>query len=86
MRYHHERWDGRGYPDGLQGLEIPLAGRIIAVADTFDAMTSDRSYRKGLSAEIAIKEIKNCSGTQFDPTVVKAFLQAYDKNNIRVLS
>jgi putative nucleotidyltransferase with HDIG domain len=86
MRYHHERWDGRGYPDGLQGLEIPLAGRIIAVADTFDAMTSDRSYRKGLSAEIAIKEIKNCSGTQFDPTVVKAFLQAYEKNNIRVLS
>lgn len=85
MRYHHERWDGRGYPDGLKGLEIPLAGRIIAVADTFDAMTSDRSYRKGLSSEIAIEEIKNCSGTQFDPIVVEAFLRAYDKTNIRVL-
>lgn len=85
MRYHHERYDGRGYPDGLKGKEIPLAGRIIAVADTFDAMTSDRSYRKGLSPEIALEEIRNCSGTQFDPVIVEAFLSAYAAGRIRLL-
>lgn len=85
MRYHHERYDGRGYPDGLKGKEIPLAGRIIAVADTFDAMTSDRSYRKGLSSEIALEEIRNCSGTQFDPVMVDAFLSAYAAGRICLL-
>jgi len=70
---HHERWDGRGYPQGVKGLEIPLPARILGVADTYDAMTSNRSYRKGLSHEIAAQEIKNCSGSQFDPEVVAVF-------------
>ncbi len=82
MRHHHERYDGRGYPDGLQGKEIPLFGRIIAVADTYDAMTSDRSYRKGLSADIALEEIQTCAGTQFDPMVVEAFFQMVTKGRI----
>lgn len=69
---HHERWDGKGYPKGLKGQNISLQARIIAVADACDAMTSDRSYRKGLSEEEAIDEIKRCSGTQFDPNITKA--------------
>jgi len=79
IRFHHERYDGRGYPYGLKGKMIPLAGRIMAVADTYDAMTSDRSYRKGLSPKIALDEIQTCSGTQFDPEIVKAFLIAIKK-------
>jgi HD-GYP domain-containing protein (c-di-GMP phosphodiesterase class II) len=75
---HHERFDGRGYPRGLKGEEIPLQGRIIGVADAFDAMTSDRVYRPRLSDEVAIAELKKHSGTQFDSRVVKAFLGAYD--------
>ncbi len=75
IRHHHERFDGTGYPDGLKGEEIPLIARILAVADTYDSMTSTRPYRKGLSHEIAIDEIKRCSGTQFDPEVAKAFFQ-----------
>ena len=72
---HHERWDGTGYPNGLQGEDIPLESRIIAVADSYDAMTGDRSYRKGLSQEEAIVEIKRCSGSQFDPAIVLIFLE-----------
>jgi len=72
---HHERWDGRGYPRGLQGDEIALQARIIAVADSYDAMTSDRSYRKGMSEDEAKNEIRRCSGTQFDPEIVKVFLE-----------
>lgn len=72
---HHERWDGRGYPLGLKGEEIPLPARILAVADTYDAMTSNRSYRKGLPHEVAVEEIKKCSGAQFDPEIVKIFLE-----------
>ena len=68
---HHERWDGQGYPKGLKGEEISLQGRIVAVADSFDAMTSDRSYRKGLAQDEAIAEIKRCAGTHFDPLVAK---------------
>ena len=71
---HHERWDGSGYPNGLKGEKIPLESRIIAVADSYDAMTSDRSYRKGLNKEEAIKEMKKCSGTQFDPEIVDVFV------------
>jgi response regulator RpfG family c-di-GMP phosphodiesterase len=71
---HQERWDGRGYPNGLAGEDIPLGARIFAVADTLDAMTSDRPYRKALSFDTAIAEIRSCSGTQFDPRVVDAFL------------
>jgi HD-GYP domain-containing protein (c-di-GMP phosphodiesterase class II) len=74
IRHHHERFDGRGYPDGLQGNDIPLLARIIAVADTYDAMTSHRPYRSALSSEVAVAEIKKCAGTQFDPEIVQAFL------------
>ena len=73
---HHERWDGNGYPKGLKGNDISVEARIIALADSYDAMTSERSYRKALSNEEAIKEIERCSGTQFDPEIVKVFLEA----------
>jgi HD-GYP domain-containing protein (c-di-GMP phosphodiesterase class II) len=73
VRTHHERFDGGGYPLGLRGEEIPLAARIFAIADSFDAMTSDRPYRSALSSEEAVAEICAGSGTQFDPTCVEAF-------------
>jgi putative nucleotidyltransferase with HDIG domain len=69
VRHHHERWDGRGYPDGLAGEEIPLAARIVAVADTFDAMTTSRAYREARTAEQAVREIQKEAGRQFDPDV-----------------
>lgn len=72
---HHERWDGTGYPQGLKGKEIPLLSRILAVADSYDAMTTDRPYRKALTEETAIGEIKKCSGTQFDPEIADLFLK-----------
>jgi putative two-component system response regulator len=72
--HHHERYNGRGYPDGLAGEEIPLASRIMAVTDTFDAMTSTRAYRKALPVEEATAELLRCSGTQFDPDIVRRFL------------
>ncbi len=75
LRTHHEKWDGTGYPEGLKGEEIPLSGRIIALADTYDAMTSTRSYREALSHEIAIAEIQRCAGTQFDPVLADLFIQ-----------
>lgn len=84
VKHHHERFDGKGYPDGISGEAIPLGARIIAVADTFDAMTSDRPYRKGLPIEVALEEIKRCSGTQFDPLVVDAFQTAFGKGLIRL--
>lgn len=71
---HHERWDGNGYPKGLSGLEIPLLSRILAVVDTYDAITEDRVYRKGMSKEFALEEIRNNSGTQFDPSIVEIFM------------
>jgi putative nucleotidyltransferase with HDIG domain len=74
--YHHERWDGDGYPGGISGEEIPLMARILAVADSFDAMVSNRPYRDGLSLPEAEVELENCAGTQFDPRVVRAFLAA----------
>jgi len=73
IRGHHERWDGRGYPDGISGENIPLVARLLAVADTFDAMTSDRPYRKGLDLGFSINEIEKGAGTQFDPHLAKAF-------------
>jgi response regulator RpfG family c-di-GMP phosphodiesterase len=74
--YHHqERFDGRGYPQGLRGEEIVIGARIFSVADTYDAMTSDRVYRKGMSDEEAREEILRCSGSQFDPKVVEAFMR-----------
>ncbi len=74
---HHERWDGRGYPRGLRGKEIPLLARILAVADAYDAMTTDRVYRKALSREKAWRELKKNAGSQFDPEVVKVFLELF---------
>jgi diguanylate cyclase (GGDEF)-like protein/PAS domain S-box-containing protein len=75
---HHERWDGKGYPRGLKGNEIPLESRIISIADAYNSMISDRPFRKALSKNKAIEEIKNNVGTQFDPKVVKAFLKAHE--------
>lgn len=85
IKHHHERYDGSGYPSGLRRNGIPLNARIIAVADAFDAMTSDRPYRKSLSPDIAIEELKKNSGTQFDPSAVKAFLAAYGSLKIKTL-
>jgi len=76
IRHHHERWDGGGFPDGLKGQHIPLLARVLAVADSFDAITSDRPYRKKRGKADAIAEIRRCSGTQFDPDVVEAFAAA----------
>jgi putative nucleotidyltransferase with HDIG domain len=73
--HHHERWDGRGYPYGLNGAEIPLGARIFAIADTLDAMTSDRPYRKALSFAQAREEIERCASSQFDPELVRVFLE-----------
>jgi len=75
VRHHHEHYDGSGYPDGLAGDEIPLGARIFALADAFDAMTSDRPYRKAMSLDDALKEIERCSGGQFDPAIASAFLR-----------
>lgn len=80
--YHHERFDGKGYPKGLAGEEIPLGARIVAVSDTYDAMTSTRSYRTALPHEVAVKEILKNSGTQFDPQVVEAFLTINPSSNV----
>jgi putative nucleotidyltransferase with HDIG domain len=77
VRHHHERYDGAGYPDGLKGERIPLLARIIAVADTFDAMTSERPYRKALTKEAACAEVERCRGTQFDPEAADAFLKVW---------
>lgn len=74
LKYHHERYDGRGYPEGLAGEQIPISSRIIAIADTYDAMTSNRSYRPALSHEEAISEIQRCSGSQFDPNLAELFI------------
>jgi HD-GYP domain-containing protein (c-di-GMP phosphodiesterase class II) len=77
IRHHHERWDGRGYPDGLAGTQIPLGARVITVADAYDAMTSDRPYRKALSSEIALAELRRGAGRQFDPDLVETFIGCY---------
>jgi len=71
---HHERWDGKGYPQGLIGEKMPLLSRILAVVDAFDAMTNDRSYRVAMTKEEAIEEIRRGSGTQFDPDITQLFL------------
>ena len=82
VRYHQEKYDGSGYPEGLKGENIPLMARIISVADTFDAMTTDRPYRKKRNIPEAVVEIKNQSGKQFDPVLCKAFLSAYENGTI----
>jgi HD-GYP domain-containing protein (c-di-GMP phosphodiesterase class II) len=72
---HHERWDGRGYPRGLEGENIPLLARILTIADAYDAMTEDRVYRNAMTKEDAIAEIKRNSGEQFDPVIVESFMK-----------
>ena len=72
--HHHERWDGKGYPTGLKGTDIPIAARIVALADSFDAMTNDRAYRARLSWDEAKAEIAACAGSQFDPELAAEFL------------
>jgi HD-GYP domain-containing protein (c-di-GMP phosphodiesterase class II) len=83
VRHHHERFDGRGYPEGLKGKDIPLIASIISIADAFDAMNSDRPYRRGLSVEQALSEIEANGGTQFDPEVTAVFLELMRKDAIR---
>jgi HD-GYP domain-containing protein (c-di-GMP phosphodiesterase class II) len=82
--YHHERWDGAGYPHSLAGEAIPIEARVLAVADAFDAMTSRRPYRQALRDEQALAEVDRCSGTQFDPEVARAFLQVWGTGSIRI--
>lgn len=82
VRSHHERFDGQGTPDRLAGLEIPLAARITAVADSFDAMTSGRPYRDGMPVEEALAELRRCAGTQFDPQCVQAFEDALERRTV----
>lgn len=73
--HHHERWDGEGYPKGLKGDSIPLLARICTIADAYDAMTSDRSYRPARPMEYAVEELKKNAGTQFDPEIVSLFIE-----------
>ena len=81
---HHERWDGRGYPRKLKGEEIPLYARCLAVADMFDAMTTDRPYRKGLPVSVVREEILRSSGTQLDPMLAERFVELIDNGEIKV--
>ena len=80
IRHHHERWDGKGYPDGLSRESIPLLSRVIAVVDAYDAMTNNRSYRHAMSSSMAMAELKRCAGSQFDPFIVSEFLQMLKEN------
>lgn len=86
VKYHHERWDGKGYPEGLTGEEIPLLGRVLGVADFLDALTSDRSYRKGLPLEEALAMVKDLEGKAFDPVVVKAAVELHEKGELALPS
>ena len=83
-QYHHERWDGKGYSKHLLGKEIPEIARIICIADSFDAMTSPRVYRKALSVEFAKNELVKCSGTQFDPDIVPVMIKLIDEGSVPV--
>jgi HD-GYP domain-containing protein (c-di-GMP phosphodiesterase class II) len=80
--FHHERWDGTGYPTRRAGRDIPLEGRVLAVADAFDAMTSERPYRDARAFDGAVAEVERCSGSQFDPDVAGAFVEAYAAGEI----
>jgi HD-GYP domain-containing protein (c-di-GMP phosphodiesterase class II) len=85
VRFHHERFDGGGYPHGLKGEAIPLAARIFSVVDAYDAMTSDRPYRQAREPEDAIEELVRCSGSQFDPDVIEAFVVLSEENEAVLL-
>jgi HD-GYP domain-containing protein (c-di-GMP phosphodiesterase class II) len=80
--FHHERWDGTGYPTRRAGIQIPVEGRLLAVADAFDAMTSARPYCVARAFDGAVAEVERCAGTQFDPTIARAFVQAYVEGEI----
>lgn len=82
--FHHERWDGGGYPTGRGGAQIPIGARVLAVVDAFDAMTSDRPYRHALPAEAAVAEVDRCAGGQFDPVVARVFVGAWMEGEIRL--
>ena len=86
VKSHHERWDGTGYPEGLKGEEIPILGRVLGVADFLDALTSDRSYRKGLTLEQALQMVKDLEGQAFDPVVVKAAVELHEKGELALPS
>lgn len=81
-RWHHERYDGKGYPDRLEGEQIPLHARVVAIADAYDAMRSDRIYLKGLLRETIRSELINSRGTQFDPALLDVFLEIYDRGEL----
>ena len=84
VMHHHERWDGAGYPDGLTGGETPLGARIVAVVDAYDAMTrGDRPYTGPRTPDAAVRELRSCAGTQFDPVVVDAFCAAWAAREAR---
>jgi HD-GYP domain len=85
VRSHHERWDGSGYPEGLAGESIPLEARIICIADSFDAMTSARSYREQLRPKAAVEEIRRCAGAQFDPRLVDAFVRLFSAGDLPLM-
>jgi HD-GYP domain-containing protein (c-di-GMP phosphodiesterase class II) len=84
MKYHHEKWSGGGYPDGLEGEQIPMQARIVAIADTFDAMTTNRPYQKAMELNYVVEKIKSFGGTRFDPRVVDAFVNAVKRGDISI--
>ena len=82
VRSCHEHWDGSGYPDGLAGEEIPLVARIVCCCDAFSAMTTDRPYRRALSVDAALDELRACAGSQFDPTIVRVLVDVIEKSGV----
>jgi HD-GYP domain-containing protein (c-di-GMP phosphodiesterase class II) len=83
IRHHHERYDGTGYPDGLKGQEIPLGSRIICIADAYDTMVTRRAYRNSISQNEALIELERCSGTQFDPEIIKVVFIALSQQTAK---
>jgi putative nucleotidyltransferase with HDIG domain len=79
VRHHHERWDGSGYPDGLRGEAIPMGSRVVAIADCYDALTSERPYRRGVSHDSAVATIYERRGTRYDPKIAEGFLRIFDR-------
>jgi HD-GYP domain-containing protein (c-di-GMP phosphodiesterase class II) len=84
VRHHHERWDGKGYPDRLANIQIPLAARIVAVADALDAMTTDRPYRMAMNSKLAYQDLVDNSGKLYDPEVIEVFQRVWDEGKITI--